>query len=265
MTLPQLSIITINRNNAAGLQKTLASIFGQTFTNFESIVIDGASTDNSRKIMASYRDKISYMISEPDNGIYNAQNKGTLQARGEYCLYLNSGDFLHSSDILERVFANRPTADIVYFDIQISSDEGTGIGKNPARLRLRHFFGHGIWHQSLIRRDLFTKFGLYDESYRICGDYEFFVRAILRHRASTQYLPLTLAAYDTYGISARPEHQKLIAMERDRAQKKNLSFFRYWWHFKIRNIIVHKFMKSLFKKVLSKRAYENIKGKIFRH
>jgi glycosyltransferase involved in cell wall biosynthesis len=265
MSAPKLSIITINRNNAVGLKRTLDSIFTQSFQDFESIVIDGASTDKSHEVMKSHRDQIYYMISEPDNGIYDAQNKGTLRARGEYCLYLNSGDFLLSNNILEDVFSNHPGADIVYFDLQITSEEGTGIGKNPEKLRLRHFFGHGIWHQSFIRRKLFTKFGLYDDSYRICGDYEFFVRTILRHRVSTQYIPLTLAGYDTFGISARPEHRRLVEIERKRAQKQNISFWRYWWHFRIRYLVVHKFIKSVLKRWLSKKAYQNFKARIIHH
>ena len=104
-----LSIITINKNNAAGLQKTIESVVSQTSDNFEYIIIDGASSDESTAVIKKYTEnslyskKISYWISEPDTGIYNAMNKGIEKAHGSYCLFLNSGDYLLSSDIVKRL------------------------------------------------------------------------------------------------------------------------------------------------------------------
>lgn len=101
---PQLSIITINRNDAQGLEKTLESIWKkQSFKDFEHIIIDGASTDNSINIIKKYASHLSYWVSEPDKGIYNAMNKGIIKAKGNYLLFLNSGDWLEN-DILARVF-----------------------------------------------------------------------------------------------------------------------------------------------------------------
>lgn len=78
----KLSIITINRNNAAGLRRTIESVVSQTYTDFEYIIIDGASTDGSVEVIKEYSDKITYWVSEPDTGIYNAMNKGILKAQG---------------------------------------------------------------------------------------------------------------------------------------------------------------------------------------
>ena len=101
---PQLSIITINRNDAQGLEKTLESIWKkQSFKDFVHIIIDGASTDNSINIIKKYASHLSYWVSEPDKGIYNAMNKGIIKAKGNYLLFLNSGDWLEN-DILARVF-----------------------------------------------------------------------------------------------------------------------------------------------------------------
>jgi len=83
----KLSIITVNLNNAAGLQKTIESVITQTFTDYEYIIIDGGSTDGSVDVIKQHADKITYWVSEPDKGIYNAMNKGILQAKGEYCLF----------------------------------------------------------------------------------------------------------------------------------------------------------------------------------
>src|SRR4051812_43907208 len=110
-----LSIITINLNDSKGLEKTIASVVNQTFSNYEFIVIDGGSSDGSCDVMEKYKDKIDYWKSEQDGGIYNAMNKGLHQASGSYCLFLNSGDFLqspHSLKSIEKVFAEH--YDLIY-------------------------------------------------------------------------------------------------------------------------------------------------------
>ena len=88
----KLSIITINRNNAIGLEQTIKSVISLKYSNFEYIVIDGASTDNSIDIIRKYASSITFWISEPDKGIYNAMNKAVDFASGEYIFFLNSGD-----------------------------------------------------------------------------------------------------------------------------------------------------------------------------
>ena len=101
--MPKLSIITVNLNKAKGLQKTIESVIFQTFTDYEYIIIDGGSTDGSKQIIEQYADKITYWVSEPDSGIYNGMNKGIKVAKGEYCLFLNSEDYLLSNEILQNV------------------------------------------------------------------------------------------------------------------------------------------------------------------
>jgi glycosyltransferase involved in cell wall biosynthesis len=100
----KLSIITINKDNARGLEKTIQSVMGQTYNDFEYIVIDGASSDDSVDIIKRYADRMTYWVSEPDTGIYNAMNKGIRKAQGEYCLFLNSGDVLINSNSLKDAF-----------------------------------------------------------------------------------------------------------------------------------------------------------------
>ena len=109
--MTKLSIITINRNNAAGLRKTIESVVSQTYTDFEYIIIDGASTDGSVEVIKEYAEATLpcgeglgerlYWVSEPDKGIYNAMNKGILKAQGEYLLFLNSGDWLVDKDVIK--------------------------------------------------------------------------------------------------------------------------------------------------------------------
>ena len=99
----KLSVITINFNNKEGLAKTIVSVVGQTTRDFEWIIIDGGSTDGSRELIENNSDYITYYVSEPDKGIYNAMNKGIVASHGEYLLFLNSGDYLYNKDVIEQV------------------------------------------------------------------------------------------------------------------------------------------------------------------
>ena len=199
----KLSIITINLNNAQGLRKTIESVVSQTFTNFEYIVIDGNSTDGSVDIIKQYADKITYWISEPDTGIYNAMNKGILKAQGEYCLFLNSGDSLVDNSVLEKVFAIPFFEDIVYGNVNLIGENIRIAKKYPNEWTLRLFFDESLPHTaSFIKRDLFFEIALYNESYRIISDWEFFVLAIIIHQKSYKHLPVFVSDFALIGLSS---------------------------------------------------------------
>lgn len=100
----KLSIITVNYNDAKGLQRTIESVLCQTFHDYEFIVIDGGSTDGSVEVIKRYEKYIDYWVSEQDGGIYPGMNKGLRQAKGEYVNFMNGGDCYHSSDVLEKIF-----------------------------------------------------------------------------------------------------------------------------------------------------------------
>ena len=107
----KLSIITINYNNKNGLQKTIDSVISQTFKDFEWIIIDGGSTDGSKELIEKYSQHITYWVSEPDKGIYNAMNKGIKVAKGEYLFFLNSGDYLVQPNTINQIFTQSPNTD----------------------------------------------------------------------------------------------------------------------------------------------------------
>ena len=118
----KLSVITINYNNRDGLRQTIESVVGQTYRDFEYIIIDGGSTDGSVDVIKEYADKIDYWVSEKDKGIYNAMNKGVAVALGEYCLFLNSGDTLCHPDVLAQVQKAGTDADIICRNAIIHED-----------------------------------------------------------------------------------------------------------------------------------------------
>jgi glycosyltransferase involved in cell wall biosynthesis len=195
----KLSIITINLNNAEGLRKTIESVINQTFKDFEYIVIDGGSTDGSVEIIKEYADYINYWISEPDKGIYNAMNKGIAVAKGEYCFFLNSGDYLIEKNILIKALKNNSDIIAGY----VSAEKGGRLINifPPKYFTFRYLYYNNIPHQGeFIKRELFDKFGHYNDKYKILGDYEFNVRAMLSN-ATYEYINYSISMINLDGIS----------------------------------------------------------------
>jgi glycosyltransferase involved in cell wall biosynthesis len=199
----KLSIITVNRNNAAGLEKTIQSVVCQTSDDFEYIVIDGNSDDGSVDIIKKYADKIDYWVSEPDSGIYNAMNKGIRKAQGEYCLFLNSGDCLIEPGTLTNVFteiAGLGDAGIYYSDILKKDGK---IAKEPKNIDISFLIFYPINHQnSLINRDLFSLHGLYNEKLPICADWEWWLQECWSYKTQFTHINTCIALYDMSGTSS---------------------------------------------------------------
>jgi glycosyltransferase involved in cell wall biosynthesis len=200
----KLSIITVNLNNRSGLLKTIESVVNQIFVDFEYIIIDGGSSDGSVDVIDKYASSVSYWISEPDSGIYNAMNKGIGKANGEYLLFLNSGDFLVNHDVLTQVFRIGITHDIVIGNCNVSKNGKVFFhAKPPHDISLSAFWGKTIPHQAaFIKRDLFQKFGLYSENFRIHSDLEFFLKAFIAGNCSYLKIPVTISEYNLDGISS---------------------------------------------------------------
>ena len=200
-----LSIITINLNNAPGLQKTLESVLLQTSRNFEWIVIDGASTDESVALIENNQKFIKYWISEPDQGIYSAMNKGILAARGEYLLFLNSGDCFADGQIVDYFDKNHEPSDFVVGEVALEGEERKKGRSAPSpeeevfRLCISAFP-----HQAMfIRRDVFDRYGLYREDKRIASDWYNTINALIKGTATVSHLPILVSVCEKDGISSR--------------------------------------------------------------
>ncbi len=215
-----ISIITINYNNAAGLGKTMQSVFSQTYEHVEYIVIDGGSTDGSVLNIGKHRTRIAYSVSEPDKGVYDAQNKGLSKATGDYVLVLNSGDELADANVVADVFAAQQHSDIVYGNMIIVHPDGRRIkGCMPEQITLEHMLRDTLWHPvSFVKRSFLHQVGLYDTSYQIVADYEWFLRAIFLHHATLTYVNRIIANFYLGGLSSDPVNRKNLARERRRAQ-----------------------------------------------
>lgn len=199
--MPHLSIITINRNNAPGLQKTIDSVFAQTFKNFEYIIIDGGSTDGSLAVIESVKDKTTYWVSEQDKGIYNGMNKGITQAKGAYLFFLNSGDCFASEQVLQQFFgdSSQRNADVLAGNVIVEGH----VKKGYEKISLFKILEYSITHQSLfLKRSLFTLYGYYDESYPINADINHLILCLTRHNASYLYKDINLCIMEPGGISS---------------------------------------------------------------
>ena len=205
----KLSIITINFNDRDGLEKTIQSVINQTFQDFEYIVVDGASTDGSVDVIKKYSDRLTHWVSEPDSGIYNAMNKGTQMASGDYCLYLNSGDFLADNDVIEKAFNYNFSEDLVSCNCLNFDTNHEWLHVPPRQITLYTFCGGSLPHPTtFIKRDLLNRLGGYNESYRIMSDWCFFLDATIKYQCSYRSLDLLLSKFNCYGISSTQSSQE---------------------------------------------------------
>ena len=219
----KLSIITINRNNAAGLEKTMRSVSTQTFKEFEYIVVDGASTDGSMEVIKELGAEIVHLqwVSEPDSGIYNAMNKGIRMASGDYIQILNSGDCLAADDVAEKMLKSleeKGNPSILYGNmVKCFPDGKRKVDKCFAgqEITMLGMFTGTLNHDpAYIRRDLFEKYGYYDESLKIVSDWKWYVEAVILGGEKPQYVDLDVTLFDMTGISET--HLDLCKEERNK-------------------------------------------------
>ncbi len=216
----KLSIITINRNNADGLHRTLESTFDAQpdFDDWEQIVVDGASTDGSFAVLDKWKDNphLGWHVSEPDTGIYNAMNKGTAHAQGDYLLFLNSGDEL-LPNVLAEVFVAPCNADIVYGDIirvRRGGDSARLSFPEVSELTPTWFLFGWLPHPaSFISRTLLLKSGGYDETFRIVSDAKFFMQAACNPSIRFSHIPIPVSRFYVGGLSSNPIYAGIMRAE----------------------------------------------------
>ena len=209
------SIITINYNNKDGLIRTIESVLSLTDADYEFIIIDGCSTDGSVDIIKRHTEKITYWVSEKDNGIYNAMNKGVAQAHGDYLIFMNSGDRFHSPNVLESVSIYQE--DIICGKI-LKGETTIPSGHNKTTISLVDLMRASLPHQAMfIKRELLVKHP-YDEKYKILSDWKFCIETIVIDNCSFRNIDTIVADYDTSGISTNsngllPRERGLILKE----------------------------------------------------
>lgn len=219
MTAPLFSIITVSYNAADTLGRTLESVDGQTFVDYEHLVVDGASTDGTQALVAGRPSERRRIISEPDRGLYDAMNKGMSATTGRYLIFLNAGDKFHSPDTLQliadAIAAN--TADeppgIVYGQTNIVDNEGKFLRPRhltaPAELTLRSFAtGMAVCHQAFVANRSLA--GGYNPKYRYSADYDWCIRCLQHSRKNVGLADTVLVDYLDGGLTTRRHRASLV-------------------------------------------------------
>ncbi|MFG6426966.1 MAG: glycosyltransferase [Muribaculaceae bacterium] len=251
----KISIVTATYNSGATLRDTLESVLSQNYADFEHIVVDGASKDNTMSIIKEYEPRYEgklKWISEPDKGIYDAMNKGIRLATGDVVGILNSDDFYTSVSVLSKVAEEVTDVEAVYGDIHFVNDSDltrcvryySSAGFSPWKMKMGFMPAHPSFY---CRREVYLKYGLFDTSFRIAADFDQLLRLLYVNRISTKYIPMDFVTMRTGGASTSGlSSHKRIYTEHLKAYRKNgvrsnffLEGIRYAW--KVGEIVVDKF------------------------
>ena len=216
----KVSLITVCYNAEASIKRCIESIVSQDYPDYEHIVIDGGSTDNTLEIINSFSDKVSIIVSERDKGVYDAMNKGIRLAGGDIVGTLNADDYFASNDVLSTVaerFAGT-TADIVYGDLDYINLNETIQRKWRTRAYKHGFYNWG-WmppHPTFYcKKELFEKFGYYRLDYGTAADYELMLRFMHRHRVRAVHLNKVMIKMQCGGLSNKNPTNRVKAWKYD--------------------------------------------------
>ncbi len=250
-----ISVITACKNEKMTIEQTILSVLSQTCTDYELIIIDGGSTDGTLDIIEKYKDKISYFISEKDSGIYNAMNKGIEASRGDILYFLNANDTLFDEHVFAKIvksFDENPEAQFIFGDANcISQGQAQIVSHVKYHNHYYLFINNYLHHQAMFyKKELFEKFGYYDEKYFIAGDADRNVCFLIKHNTPTLYLNKPLTNYSLNGISCDLKYKKLIDKEAKEIYLKyyKSSYYLAYYGCKLYRLIKYMFPKFKFKK-----------------
>jgi len=247
---PLISIITVVFNGEKYLEETIQSVINQTYDNVEYIIIDGGSTDETLDIIKKYENQIDYWVSERDDGIYDAMNKGIDLASGEWINFMNAGDSFYDENIIKKVFFESKIEDfhVIYGNTLVKYSDSLLKNINaPAKLNFNT--GLPFCHQSSFVKGIIQKKFKFSSLYSIYADYNFFIE-IYQNNVNFLYMNLTVSKFDYNGISSvksLKHYMELIKI----LNKSNMNIsYSHFVNLIIRNII---------KKILPKDIIEYIR------
>ena len=224
----KISVITVCYNSARTLERSLQSVAQQDWSEVEHIVIDGASTDGTKEILERFRSRLAYLLSEPDNGIYDAMNKGLAHATGDIVCFLNADDQYASTNVLSKVASQMGghNLDALMGDVAFFHEEN--LSRVVRRYRSDRFSPERLawgWmpaHPALfLRKEVVQRVGLFKTNYRIAGDFEFIVRVFHGHKVRYRHVPDVLVNMQTGGVSTRWRAKIRLNQEVLRACREN--------------------------------------------
>ncbi len=195
-----ISVIIVVYNAETTIGHAINSVLQQTYDPVELLIIDGKSTDSTIPVIKSYADKINYFVSEKDEGIYDAMNKGIAAAKGEWVLFLGADDAFYTASVLQEIFgsADLNHIDLLYGDVEFSSNKR----RYGAQKNYRQLIEQNICHQGIFyKRKLFQLAGNYNTRYSILADYEMNLRLFRQPALKTQYIPVIITLFNDKGVS----------------------------------------------------------------
>ena len=205
-----ISVITVSYNNSATIEDTILSIESQSYPAIEHIIIDGASTDGTMALIKKHEDKIAVFISEPDNGIYDAMNKGINFASGDIVGFLNADDVYYDNDCLSTVINEfkKKNVDSVFADlVYVHTNNLNKVVRYYCSAKfLPRKFSHGLMpaHPTFfVKRECYEKYGSFKTDYKIAADYELLVRFLAIHNINYSYIPKVLVKMRKGGTSTK--------------------------------------------------------------
>lgn len=223
----KISIITVCLDNEH-LKRTIDSVLHQTYSDYELLIIDGKSTNSTTlQVLNEHQNSPKVIIKrERDTGIYDAMNKGIKLASGCYLIFLNAGDYFHSTQSLEFFVAEHGNYDIVYGDLFVIEHEKNWVKHYPDKLSFKYFLKDTLPHpSSFIKKQVFEKVGLYETKMLISADWALFIKAICLQNISYKYIPHIISAFYYDGISSKPYNQELIWGEKSAFLQKEFGLF----------------------------------------
>lgn len=257
----KVSIIKVSFNAEKTIEESIKSVLMQTYSNIEYIIIDGGSTDGTLDIIEKYRDKIAYFLSEPDNGIFNAMNKGIKAATGDILYFLNTNDYIFDEKVIEDAvkFFEKTNAKMVFGDMSFIEDNGQEKERRIySDVDKLFFINECICHQGVFyKREVFDICGFYNEKYRLTADYDLNLKVIMKHNLKTRYFNRVLAKFTLGGHSNSHNDERLNKLVQ---QEKNelLSTYYRLHHFKM-----NKILNKTFRSVARSPKLRRVAGKIF--
>lgn len=256
---PKITIVTVVFNDENNIEETIISVINQTYGNLEYIIVDGGSTDKTLTLIKKYRNSITNFISEPDNGIYYAMNKGIDLATGEWILFLNSGDRLLDSQTLEKIDFNHPEkVQIIYGDVEVRFPGFSRIYKAGDLNDLPHTMQFS--HQSTFFRTSLHRLNKYSVEYDFASDFHFILSQYLVDPNKFIYQPIVVSSVSTGGISDKKTY--LSVVERWKIVKVfelDSPSVRFYYYF----ALLSQFIKPFLFKESNLNRFRKIKYKLF--
>jgi len=257
----KISIITVCLNSENLIESTIKSVIEQSAASeIEYIIIDGGSSDSTLDIINKYKKNISVVVSEKDSGIYNAMNKAIDFAKGDYLLFLNSGDILNDSKVIEEVMefiAENNNYDLFFGNVALYSQH-KGFCQNLKfnNITKRKLFKKNICHQGIFyKKELFEKFGKYNQNYKIYADYDYNLKLILKEKVKFKHFDRIISNFLLGGVSSNKENLQKNEKEHCEVIKKyysNKEIYLYNLAFKIQSCTNNRLIIKIINKIIEK-------------